>query len=97
METMDRVMLTAIGLSMKGVDYPAARSRLVRAADGDRAALEVAHTVLLRDGIPRVHIEPGQARGVRNRALNLLEYAIDGATEQPPSGQFEWSELMLDG
>lgn len=89
-------MLTAIGLSMKGVDYRSARERLVHAAHGDRAALEVAHTVLLRDGLPRVQLEPGQARGVRNRALNLLEFAIDGAEEDPTHAQFEWSQVVFD-
>lgn len=95
---MDRVVLAAVGLSMKRTDYPAARRRLLAEAKGDRNALEVAHAVLMRDGLPRVELEPGQARGVRNRALNLLEFAIEGADgDRDGDGQFSWNQVVFDG
>ncbi len=99
MSTMDSVMRRAVALASSGTDYASACNQLVQTAAGDRTTLEVAHAVILRDGLPRVRCAaPRRAAGsLRNRTLNLIELAISQTSiDGGHSGQFEWNQILFD-
>ncbi len=107
MDASDVVMQKAVRLASSGINLQAARDALLAETAGDRLALEVARAVILRDGLPRCRpASPTRGRPVgslRNRTLNLIEYALEGA---PPRNEVEaskqtrtpysWSEMLFD-
>ncbi len=106
MNSFDVVMQKAVQLASSGMNLQTARDALL-AQTGDRLALEVARAVILRDGLPRCRpASPTQGRppgSLRNRTLNLIEYALEGApreNESEPSNQtrtlYSWSEMLFD-
>ncbi|HEX2028419.1 MAG TPA: hypothetical protein VHF25_10515 [Nitriliruptorales bacterium] len=103
MDATDIVMRTAVGLASTGIDMDSARRQLLAVAEGDRTALEVARAIVMRDGLPR-HRPPTPSRArpsgsLRNRTLNLLEYAmsetapVSGATQD---GHYAWNEVVFE-
>lgn len=101
MSSSDVVMRKVVDLATSGVGMDDAREELLAAADGDRLALEVARAVIMRDGLPR-HRPPAprlrpKIGSLRNRTLNLLEYAMSGAPEAPDRGpEYTWNEVVFE-
>ena len=107
MDASDVVMQKAVRLASSGINLQMARDALLAETEGDRLALEVARAVILRDGLPRCRpASPTRGRpqgSLRNRTLNLIEYALEGA---PPEGNgeaaergqtpYSWSEVLFD-
>lgn len=107
MDVSDLVMRKAVGLASSGINLRAARDALLAETAGDRLALEVARANILRDGLPRCRPASPRSRdgrpigSLRNRTLNLLEYALAQnsmqlAGEGAPPAPYAWSEMHFD-
>lgn len=107
MNSSDVVTQKAVQLASSGMSLQMARDALLTETAGDRLALEVARAVILRDGLPRCRpASPTQGRpagSLRNRTLNLIEYALEGAAPEnasEPSNRtqthYSWSEMLFD-
>ncbi len=107
MDTSDLVMQKAVRLASSGMNLQMARDALLSETSGDELALEVARAVILRDGLPRCRpASPTQGRptgSLRNRTLNLIEYALEGARTQSEAEEskatqtpYSWSQMLFD-
>ncbi len=107
MNRSDVVTQKAVLLASSGMNLQTARDALLAETAGDRLALEVARAVILRDGLPRCRpASPTQGRppgSLRNRTLNLIEYALEGAPQENESASsnqsqapYSWSEMLFD-
>ncbi len=107
MDASDVVMKKAVLLASSGINLQRARDALLAETAGDRLALEVARAVILRDGLPRCRpASPTQVRppgSLRNRTLNLIEYALEGVPSQSEveasnraRTPYSWSEVLFD-
>ncbi len=107
MDASDVVMQKAVRLASSGINLETARDALLAETDGDRLSLEVARAVILRDGLPRCRpASPTRGRppgSLRNRTLNLIEYALEGAPPESeaeeskrPQAPYSWSEVLFD-
>ncbi|MFN2556287.1 MAG: hypothetical protein ABR592_05340 [Nitriliruptorales bacterium] len=107
MDASDVVMQKAVSLASSGLNLQTARDALLADTDCDRLALEVARAVILRDGLPRCRpASPTRGRppgSLRNRTLNLIEYALEGASHENDGesskrvqAPYSWSEVLFD-
>lgn len=107
MDASDVVMQKAVRLASSGINLQMARDALLAETDGDRLSLEVARAVILRDGLPRCRpASPTRGRptgSLRNRTLNLIEYALEGVplenevdASKRAQTPYAWSEVLFD-